>query len=130
METNHIADLARYELPELKRKDVFRRGYYMPTQTPVRKKTYYFTEDAEEVSAILEKRQFEALRQLHCKMLTPLELLVVSTKDGQFVAAQLRSYQPYEFKPESEIMVFDGSDARALLEILKEVKPVDKGLWK
>ena len=33
---------------------------------------------------------------------------------------------PYEFKPASEIMVFKGSDATALLEKLKEVKPNEK----
>ena len=38
METNHIADLAKYELPELKRKGFFRRWHYMPKQMAVTKK--------------------------------------------------------------------------------------------
>ena len=127
--TNKTNDLSRYELPELKRKGLF--GWqYTPTQSTVKKKEYYLTDDADVVESILEKRQFAELRSLHCKMLTPLELLVVGAKDGQFAAAQIRRYVPYEFKPESEIMVFKGADAEALLANLKDVKPVDKGLWK
>lgn len=42
METNHIANLAKYELPELQRKGFFRRWHYMPTQKPVSRKEYYF----------------------------------------------------------------------------------------
>ena len=126
METIQIANLANYELPELKRQGLFRRGYYMPTQMPVKKKEYYFTDDIADIMAILEHRQFDNLGQLHCKSLTPTGLLVVSTKDGQFAAAQVRKYEPYEFKPASEIMVFNGTDAAALLEKLKELKPDEK----
>ena len=126
--TNKINDLSKYELPELKRKGIFGRWYYMPTQTAVRKKEYYFSDDAEAVVTILEKNQFDRLCKLQCKTLSPTGLLVVNTKDRQFAAVQIRRYVPYTFKPESEIMVFHGADAEALLAKLKELKPQDKGL--
>ena len=126
MATTHIANLANYELPELKRQGLFRRCYYTPTQTPVKKKEYYFTDDVEDVKTHLEQHRFDGIKDLHCKSLTPLGLLVVSSKDGQFAAAQIRIYEPYEFKPATEIMVFKGTDATALLEKLKELKPDEK----
>lgn len=128
METQDYKNLANYELPELKRKGLF-RWQYTPTQTPVRKMEYYFSDDVADVKAILEQRQFHKLSQLTCKTLSPTGLLVIGTKDGQFAAAQVRRYVPYEFKPETEIMVYHGAEAEALLERLKELKPIDKGLF-
>ncbi len=126
METTHIANLANYELPELKRQGLFRRGYYTPSQMPVKKKEYYFTDDVEDLITLLEQHRFNDIKNLHCKSLTPTGLLVVSTKDGQFAAAQIRKYEPYEFKPASKIMVFNGADAAAFLGNLKELKPEEK----
>ena len=124
METNHIADLAKYELPELKRKGFFRRWHYMPTQMAVSKKEYYFIEyEYKDLKESLENHKFNDLKKLHCKTLNPVELVVVSTKDEQFAAAQIRHYQPYQFKPTTEIMVFKDADAKAFLGVLKELKP-------
>ncbi|MBR0178739.1 MAG: hypothetical protein IJQ11_15095 [Bacteroidales bacterium] len=126
METTRIANLANHELPELKRRGIFRRWYYTPTQMPVRKKEYYFTDDVEDVKALLEGHRFNDVKELHCKTLSPSGLLVVSTNDGRFAAAQVRKYEPYEFKPVSEIMVFYDTDAEVLLTNLKELKPDEK----
>ena len=124
METNHIADLAKYELPELKRKGFFRRWHYMPTQMAVSKKEYYFIEyEYKDLKESLENHKFNDLKKLHCKTLNPVELVVVNTKDEQFAAAQIRHYEPYEFKPETEIMVFKDAEAKAFLGVLKELKP-------
>lgn len=128
METIEYKDLANYELPELKRKGLF-RWQYTPTQTVARKKEYYFSDDVADVKAILEQRQFEKLSQLTCKTLSPTGLLVISTENGKFAATQVRKYEPYEFKPATDIMVFNDTEAMALLEKLKELKPIDKGLY-
>ena len=130
METNHIADLAKYELPELKRKGFFRRWHYMPTQMAVSKKEYYFIEyEYKDLKESLENHQFNELKKLHCKVLNPIELVVVSTIDEKFAAAQIRRYQTSVFKPETEIMVFKDADAVAFLGFLKELKPDDKGYF-
>ena len=95
----------------------------MPTQIAVRKKEYYFSDDVENIKAILEKRQFDNLSKLTCKTLSPVELVVISTKDSRFAAAQVFRYQDYYFNPESEIMVFKDADAEAFLGVLKGLKP-------
>ena len=124
METNHIADLAKYELPELKRKGFFRRWHYMPTQMAVSKKEYYFIEyEYKDLKESLENHKFNDLKKLHCKVLNPIELVVVSTIDEKFAAAQIRRYQTSVFKPETEIMVFKDAEAKAFLGVLKELKP-------
>ncbi|MBQ8959113.1 MAG: hypothetical protein IJ057_11560 [Bacteroidales bacterium] len=123
METTQIANIANYEHPELKRQGFFRRWYYTPTQTPVRKKEHYFTDDVEDLKVLLEQHCFNEVKNLHCKTLTPIGLLVVSTRDGQFAAVQVRKYEPYEFKPASENMVFNGTDAEAFLKAFDGLKP-------
>lgn len=130
METNQLANLAKYELPELKRKGFFRRWHYMPTQMPVSRKEYYFIAyEFKDLVSCLENKQFETLKKLTCKTLNPIELMVVSTNDEKFAAAQVRRYQPYEFKPETEIMVFKDAEAQALLDVLKQLEPDDKGYF-
>ena len=130
METNHIADLAKYELPELKRNGFFRRWHYMPKQMAVSKKEYYFIEyEYKDLKESLENHKFNDLKKLHCKVLNPIELVVVSTIDEKFAAAQIRRYQTSVFKPETEIMVFKDADAVAFLGFLKELKPDDKGYF-
>lgn len=130
METNHIADLAKYELPELKRKGFFRRWHYMPTQMAVNKKYYYFIEyEYKDLRNYIENHQFNDLKKLHCKVLNPIELVVVSTIDEKFAAAQIRRYQTSVFKPETEIMVLKDDEAKALLRVLNQLEPDDKGYF-
>ena len=130
METNHIADLAKYELPDLKRKGFFRRWYYIPTQMAVTKKYYYFIEyEYKDLRNCLENHQFDDLKKLHCKVLNPIELVVVNTLDEKFAAAQIRRYQTSVFKPETEIMVLKDAEAEAFLGVLKELEPDDKGYF-
>ncbi len=124
METNY-KNLKNRELPELERKGFFRRWYYKPTQMPVGKKEYYFpADDFDDLKDILENQRFNDLKELHCKVLSPIELVVLSTKDGKFAAAQIFRYSDsYDFKPKSDITVYKDTEAEAFLGVLKELKP-------
>ena len=123
METEY-KNLKNHELPELERKGLFRRWHYKPTQMAVGKKEYYFlVDDFDDLKDLLEKHRFNDLKQLHCKELSPIELVVLGTKDGKFAAAQIFRYQDYYFVPYTDISVYKDSDAAAFLGILKELKP-------
>ena len=122
MET--VSNLSKYELPELKRKGFFRRWHYMPTQMPVSKKEYYFpVDDYDDLKTSLEKHRFNDLKKLHCKVLSPIELVVVSTKDEKFAAVQIFRYEDYYFNPDSDISVYKDAEAEAFLGVLKTLKP-------
>ena len=124
METTNYKNLKNHELPELERKGFFRRWHYKPTQMAVSKSEYYFiADDFDDLNGCLEKHHFNDLKKLHCKMLSPIELLVLYTKDQQFAAIQIFRYSDYEFKPNSDIFVYKGADAEAFLGILKELEP-------
>lgn len=124
METKEYKNLKNHELPELERKGLFRRWHYMPTKSAVSKKEYYFiADDKEDLKTLLEKHCFDDLKKLHCKTLSPIELLVLSSKDRKFAAAQLFRYYDYYFVPDSDIWVFKDADTEAFVGALKELKP-------
>lgn len=106
METTKFKDLTKYELPELTRKGLFRRCIYQPTQSPVNKKEYYFAaDDFVTLTAAMEHRHFDLAKKLHIQPDGNVKLVVLRSKDGKFVAAQVFHYQPFEFSPMTEIVV-------------------------
>lgn len=122
METKY-KNLKKHELPELERKGFFRRWHYKPTQSAVSKKEYHFiADDFDDLKACLEKHCFNDLKKLHCKTLSPIELVVLSSKDRHFAAAQIFRYSDYDFKPISDISVYTDADAEVFLKVLKELK--------
>ena len=106
METIKFKDLTKYEHPELERKGLFRRCIYKPTQSPVSKKEYYFAaDDFTTLTEALEHRHFSLTKKLHNLSDGNVKLVVLRSKDGKFVAAQVFHYLPFEFSPMTEIVV-------------------------
>lgn len=106
METIKFKDLTKYELSELTRKGLFRRCIYQPTQSPVSKKEYYFAaDDFTTLTAAMEHRHFDLPKELHIQPDGNVKLVVLRSKGGKFVAAQVFHYQPFEFSPMTEIVV-------------------------
>ena len=116
METINNKNLSKYELPELEQKGLFRRWYYKPTQSAVSKKEYFFAaDDLLPLKTAIEQGRFDTLQKLHRQSDGNVKLVVVSTKDGKFAAVQVFRYQPFEFRPETEIVVLKEADAAAFL---------------
>ncbi|MBQ8956910.1 MAG: hypothetical protein IJ057_00175 [Bacteroidales bacterium] len=116
METINNKNLSKYELPELEQKGLFRRWYYKPTQSAVSKKEYFFAaDDFLPLKTAIEQGRFDTLQKLHRQSDGNVKLVVVSTKDGKFAAVQVFRYQPFEFRPETEIVVLKEADAAAFL---------------
>ena len=121
METINNKNLAKYELPELEQKGLFRRLYYKPTQSAVHKKEYFFAaDDYLPLKTALMHGRFDNLEHLHHQSDGNVKLLVVSTKDGSFVAAQVLRYQPFDFQPESDIFVMKAGEAADFLKAFEK----------
>ncbi len=124
METiNQIANLAKHEHPELEQKGFFRHWYYKPTQSPVRKEEYFFpAENFTALKSALEHKHFEALKQLHPLPDGNVKMVIIASKDGKFGAVQLHRYRPFEFAPETDIMVLKEDEIPLFLAALKSKK--------
>ncbi len=121
--TNQIANLAKYEHSKLEQNGFFRRWYYKPTQSPVKKEEYFFSADNfTALRTALDHKHFEALKQLPFLPDGNVKLVVISSKDGKFGAVQLHRYRPFEFTPETDIVVLKEDEIQAFLAALKNKK--------
>lgn len=95
--------------------------FYKPTDSKVAQKEYYYlADDFNALTNAIEHHRFEVLKSLKRQPDSNVKLVVVSSKDGKFAAAQVFRYQPFEFKPETEIFVFKDADAEALMTTFKK----------
>ena len=122
METiNQEKNLMKYELPELEQKGLFRRWYYKPTQSAVSKKEYYYAaDDFQQLKTALEQGKLDNLGKMQRQPDGNVKLVVVSTNDKKFAAAQVHRYQPFEFRPESKIFVMKEGEAQAFLAMFEK----------
>lgn len=112
-------DINKTDLPEIERKGLFRRMVYTPTQSPVSKKEIYFAaDDFTALKASIEHKQFDTLKQLHSQSDGNVRLSAFCSRDDKFAAAQVFRYQPFEFFPETEIIIFKDADAAAFIAAL------------
>ncbi len=119
METINNKNLSKFGLPVLERKGLFRRCIYKPTQSPVGKKEYFFAaDDFTALSSAFAHGRFDQMQKLHRQSDGNVKLVVLRSKDGKFAAAQVFRYQPFDFVPESEIVVIKEGEITAFNEAL------------
>ena len=112
-------DINKTNLPEIERKGLFKRRIYKPTQSPVRKKEIYFiVEDYTALMAAMEHKHFDKIKQLHRQSDGNVRLSALCSGDGKFAAAQVFRYHPFEFFPESDIIILKDTDAAAFISAL------------
>ena len=124
METNNqIANLAKYEHPELEVRGLFRRCFFKPTQSPVKKDELFFAaDDYTTLKSALDNKHFDALKKLRDQSDGNVKLVIANSKDGKFAAVQLQRYQPFEFRPETEIMMMSADEFANFMAALKAKK--------
>lgn len=112
-------DINKIDLPEIEKKGLFRRMIYTPTQSPVSKKEiYYAADDFTALKTAIEHKQFDNLKQLHSQSDGNVRLSAFCSRDGKFAAAQVFRYHPFEFFPETEIIIYKDADATAFIAAL------------
>lgn len=94
--------------------------YYKGTGSPVRcKECFFVADDFAALQAALKSGNMQALKKLKQQPDSNVKLCVTSSKDGHFAAFQLYRYQPFEFKPEGDVVVLKDAEAQAIIEALK-----------
>ena len=112
-------DINKIDLPEIERKGLFKRRVYKPTQSPVSKKEFFYAaDDLTALKAAIEHKQFDNLKQLHNQSDGNVRLSAFCSRDGKFAATQVFRYHPFEFFPETEIIIFKDADAAAFIAAL------------
>lgn len=113
-------DINKTNLPDIEKKGLFRRRVYTPTQSPVSKKEYFYAaDDFTALKAAVEHRNYTKISELRRQSDGNVRLTALCSKDGKFAAAQVARYQPFEFFPETEIVVMKDAEATAFAEAMK-----------
>jgi len=98
-----------------------RRWYYKKTGSPVTSREYYYTaDDFASLKAAVNAKNFEALKKIKTQGSSNVRLNIVTAKDKSYAAMQLFRYQPFEFKPEDDVVVLEGSDVLSLLNVFQK----------
>lgn len=84
-----------------------------------RDRIYYSANDLHEIKVALANKSFGGLRNVQRQPDGNVQLVFYFSRDNSYIAAQVQKYEPFEYKPCSEIYVFRGSDAEKLIEELK-----------
>ncbi|MCQ2307464.1 MAG: hypothetical protein MJ000_07870 [Bacteroidales bacterium] len=87
-----------------------------------RDRIYYNASDLHEIKVALANKSFSGLRDVRRQPDGNVQLVFYFSHDHNYIAAQVQKYEPFEYKPCSEIYVFRGSDAEGLIEKLKAEK--------
>lgn len=87
-----------------------------------RDRIFYNANDLHEIKVALANKSFSGLRKVQRQPDGNVQLVFYFSRDHNYIAVQVQKYEPFEYKPCSEIYVFRGSDAERLIEELKADK--------
>lgn len=80
---------------------------------------FYNANDFHEIKVALANKSFSGLRNVQRQSDGNVQLIFYFSFDRNYIAVQVHKYEPFEYKPCSEIYVFRGDDAEKLIEELK-----------
>jgi len=80
---------------------------------------YYDVNDLHEIKVALSNKFFSRLRNIKHHPDGNVQLVFYFSSDYKYIAIQVLKYEPFEYKPCSEIYVFRDEDAEKLIEELK-----------
>jgi len=98
--------------------------FYKPTNSMVQMKEYFYAaDDFNALVSALERQNLDEMKKIRRQPDGNVKMVVVSSKDGRFAAAQVFRYQPFEFKPETEIIAIEENKLEAFMAMFKSKKP-------
>lgn len=82
---------------------------------------FYSASDLHNIKVSLANRNFKGLSDIQRQPDGNVQLAFLYSKDRKYIAIQVQKYEPFEYKPYSEIYVFRGDEAERLIgELVKK----------
>ena len=95
-----------------------KKWFYTPTNSVTCCHDYYYgADDFASLKQSLENKNLNGIKQMKAQCDGNVRMRVIRSKDNQFAAAQVFRYVPFEFHPESKIMVMKDADAKAFVAL-------------
>ena len=103
-----------------------RKAVYEPTQSTIRGDVYEYTpadgERLERLLALPTEKLEKELDEKGCPASVPIgqyRLEACTSADGQFAAVQLFRFSDFSYKPVSELLIWEGEDAKIAAKLIK-----------
>ena len=95
-----------------------KKWFYTPTDSIISCHDYYYgADDFATLKQSLESKNLNGIRKMKAQCDGNVRMRVIRSKDNQFAAAQVFRYVPFEFRPESKIMVMKDADAKTFVSL-------------
>ena len=95
-----------------------KKWFYVPTNSIISCHDYYYgADDFSALKLSLESMNLNNLKKIKMQNDGNVRMRVIKSKDGQFAAAQVFRYVPFEFRPESKVAVMKDADAKAFVAL-------------
>lgn len=95
----------------------------MTTDSVVSKDHIYFgTNDLHDIKVALANNDFDGFDNVRRQPDGNVQVIFYFSRDNRYIAIQVQKYEPFEYKPCSEVYVFRGDDAERLIGKLKSSK--------
>jgi hypothetical protein len=94
---------------------------YSDTKSIIRRHDYYYgAEDFANIKTAFEEKNVEGLSKLKSHDDGNVRMRVMSSKDCQYAAAQIFRYVPYDYKAESDVVVWRGKEAERFIKAIRD----------
>ena len=85
----------------------------------VKSNIYYSNDDFLALKSSLENCDCKLMEKCKTQGEGTVQVAALYSKDGQFLEAQVLKYEPFEYKPQTEVIVMKGDKARNFIHYLK-----------
>lgn len=93
---------------------------YKPSGSVIKKvRIFYASEDLYGLKNSLENQDVKSFEKFKKQHEGNVQLSVVYSKDNQYFAAQVLKYEPFEYKPQSDILIAEGETAARFIANIK-----------
>ncbi len=80
---------------------------------------YFNPNDLHDIKVALANKDFDGFDNVRRQPDGNVQVIFFFSRDSRYIAIQVQKYEPFEYKPSSEIYVFRGGDAETLIGKLK-----------
>lgn len=80
---------------------------------------FYASEDLYGLKNSLENQDVKSFEKFKKQHEGNVQLSIVYSKDNQYFAAQVLKYEPFEYKPQSDILIAEGETAARFIANIK-----------
>lgn len=96
---------------------------YLPTKSTIKEEDFYFDSKCyQTLNSVVTTGNHDLVAQLRAQSGGACKLVVLYSKDKQFIALQILKYEPFSYVPQDEVYSFKDKVAEKLIDAIQTAK--------